>query len=242
MGFNLENPCTMKIHQCRYNLELNIYSWLWSLAKRSAPLLSEAREDSLRVPVQFGHTSWPQALLGTGESQPNWISVHSPGFAKRFLRLILARCPANRVLILSAQAAWLSVSATPQRGRVIWRSVAWSSTPLTGSCDTHWNSLPGKMERKDYRGSGVGGGTKLELRISHPFTSLHRTWWHCWTEWRPQLWNPARWSIHISPGMPEGERNMRHPCTQRSEALTSWPVSPPVLRMFVNYSRKKFWD
>lgn len=75
------------------------------LAKRSAPLLPEAGEDSLRVPVQSGHISWPRALLGTRESQPDWISVHSPGFAKRFLRLILARCPANRALILSAQAA-----------------------------------------------------------------------------------------------------------------------------------------
>lgn len=94
------------------------------------------------------------------------FSQCSPCFVKRFLRLILALRPANRVLTLSVQAAWLSVSATPQRGRVIWRRVAGSSTPLTGSWDTHWNSLSGGIEIKDHkrRVSGRSEGRELPWR------------------------------------------------------------------------------
>lgn len=146
------------------------------LSQKICPSSARGKRGFSRVPTQIGHISWPGALLGTRESQPNWISVHSPGFAKRFLRLILARCPANRALILSAQAAWLLVSATPQRGRVIWRSVAWSSTPLMGSCDTHWNSLPGKMERTTEEGDKAGAMYLAPLHIPPSYLMALLNW------------------------------------------------------------------
>lgn len=199
------------------------------LAKRSAPLLPEAREDSLKSPGSI----WPH-FLATGSSGhqgiPAWLDFSAlTWLCKAFLTSHFGPVPSKQGTDPLCPSC-MTVSVCNPAARTCHLTQCGLVQHTTDGQLRHPLELSARKNGKDYR----GWGTKLELRILHPFTSPHRTWWHCWTEWRPQLWSPARWSIRTSPGMPKGERNMWHPCTQRTEALKSRPVSPPVLRMFVN--------
>jgi hypothetical protein len=49
--------------------------------------------------------------------------------------------------------------------------VAWSSTPLIGSRDTHWNSLPGEIEIEDHRAE-VGDRDEDDLLGTQPASLL----------------------------------------------------------------------
>lgn len=73
-----------------------------------------------------------------------------PWARERFLRLRLCP-PANLVPVkmaftLWAQICWLPSSDTPHRGSDICLTVALSSSPVTGSRDSHWNSLQRERE------------------------------------------------------------------------------------------------
>lgn len=140
MGLALENICIMKIHPCRYNSDLNVCVHKdgppleGSCSPTVLPSRALREEVTDKAQSEAGLVfSLATGLLVVGSPSLARFRQGSPCFAKRFLRLILARPPANRALTLSFQAAWLSVSATPQRGRVIWRRVTGSSTPLMGS-------------------------------------------------------------------------------------------------------------
>lgn len=162
MGFALDNTCTMKIRQHRYHSDVNVFVHKQGpqvpqiLFVHCAPLPHPRDEVIDTAQAEVEPFFWPWGFRMVGNPILAGLPQCSPCFAKRFFRLILARRPANRALTRSVRAAWLSVSATPQRGSVIWWRVAGSSTPLMGSWDTHWNSLSGGIEIKDHKGR-VGG-------------------------------------------------------------------------------------